>query len=119
VPDQERYSQDNVIITLRFPDGSLGTITYLANGDKSFPKEKLEVFCAGRVAVLDDFRSLETIRDGRRQLRRDPNGQDKGHRNAWKTFLEAVKVGGPPPISYDSLADVTRATFQAVEELNR
>jgi predicted dehydrogenase/threonine dehydrogenase-like Zn-dependent dehydrogenase len=119
MPDQGRYHQDNVVLTLRFPEGSIGTITYLANGDKSVPKEKLEVFCAGRVAILDDFRSLETIKDGRRQVSRDPNGQDKGHRNAWKTFLEAVKIGGPPPIPYDMLADITRATFQAVDELNR
>ena len=106
-------------MTLQFGDGSLGSITYVANGDKSFPKERVEVFCAGRVAVLDDFRSLEMVKDGRRLVVRDYFGQDKGHRAAWKTFLDAVRASGPPPIPYSTLMGVTRATFQAVEALNR
>jgi predicted dehydrogenase len=118
LPDVGRYHQDNAVITLRFADGSLGTITYLANGDKSFPKEKLEVFCAGRVAVLDDFRTLEMVRDGQRQVLRSPFGQDKGHRDAWKAFIDAIRAGGPPPIAYNTLAGITRATFEAAGALN-
>ena len=118
LPDHGRYHQDNVLMTLQFGDGSLGSITYVSNGDKSFPKERVEVFCAGRVAVLDDFRSLEMVKDGRRLVVRNRFGQDKGHRAAWKTFLDAVRAGGPPPIPYSSLLGVTRATFQAVEALN-
>ena len=49
---------DKTTITLSFADGSMGTIHYLANGHKSFPKERLEVFCAGRVLQLDNFRKL-------------------------------------------------------------
>ena len=48
-----------VHLPLRFADGSLGTIQYLANGHKSFPKENLEVFCGGRILQLDNFRSLK------------------------------------------------------------
>jgi len=118
LPDAGRYNQDNVVITMGFADGSLGTISYLANGDKSVPKEKLEVFCAGRVAVLDDFRLLEMAKDGKREVVRDRFGQDKGHRAAWKAFLDAVRTGGPPPIAYTDLIEVTRATFKAVEGLN-
>ncbi len=118
LPDNGRYHQDNIVLTLRFDNGSLGTITYLANGDKSFPKEKVEVFSAGRIAVLDDFRSLETVKDGRRQVFRDRVGQNKGHRAAWKSFLDAVRAGGLPPIPYSTLVGVTRATFQANDALN-
>ena len=118
LPDLGRYHQDNAVLTLRFSDGSLGTITYVANGDKSFPKEKVEVFCAGRVAVLDDFRSLELAKDGHRRIVRDRFSQNKGHRAAWKSFLDAVRAGGPPPIPYSTLIGVTRATFQAAEALS-
>jgi hypothetical protein len=90
----------------------------VANGDKSFPKEKVEVFCAGRVAVLDDFRSLELAKDGHRRIVRDRFSQNKGHRAAWKSFLDAVRAGGPPPIPYSTLIGVTRATFQAAEALS-
>jgi predicted dehydrogenase len=67
LPDIGRYQSDNAVLTLKFPDGSLGVVSYLANGDKSFPKERVEVFCGGRVAVLDDFRSLEMVHHGQRK----------------------------------------------------
>ena len=51
-------ARDSATITLRFADGTLGTITYLANGSKAFPKERLEVFAGGRVLQLDNFRRL-------------------------------------------------------------
>jgi predicted dehydrogenase len=80
LPNDGRYRDDNVIITLEFADGSLGTITYVANGDKSFPKERVEVFGGGCVAVLDDFRRLELVRHGRRKVVKSRLRQDKGHR---------------------------------------
>jgi predicted dehydrogenase/threonine dehydrogenase-like Zn-dependent dehydrogenase len=117
LPDNGRYRQDNALLTLTFPDGSLGSIAYLAHGDKSFPKERVEVFRGGRVAVLDDFRRLETIQDGRRRTYQSRLGQDKGHRGAWTAFLQAVKAGGQPPIPYEELVGVTRATFAAMQSL--
>ena len=56
LPDLGRYRQDNALITLTFPDGSLGSLAYLANGDKSVAKERVEVFCGGTVAAKAEFR---------------------------------------------------------------
>lgn len=117
LPDQGHYREDNAVLTFAFPDGSLGTVAYLANGDKSFPKERVEVFCGGRVAVLDDFRSLETIQDGQRKIYRSRLRQDKGHQAEWEAFADAILEGGPPPIPYDHLFAVAQATFAAVEAL--
>lgn len=117
VPDSGRDQGDNFVLTCTFPDGSLGTVAYLANGDRAFPKERVEVFTAGRVAVLDDFRALETVRDGRRRVQRSRLRQDKGHRAAWEAFVEAIRSGGPPPIPYRHLLGVTEATFAARESL--
>ena len=50
---------DTFTIQLDFADGSIGSIHYFANGSKSFPKERLEVFCGGSVIQLDNFRKLE------------------------------------------------------------
>lgn len=119
LPNQGRYRDDNFTLTLTFPDGSIGTIDYLANGDKSFPKERVEVFCAGSVAVLDDFRSLELVRNGKRERVQARMGQDKGHRALWTAFLQAVKSGGEAPIPYEHLIGVTRATFAAVRSLQQ
>lgn len=117
LPDQGRYHEDNVVITLRYPDGSLGLVTYLANGDKSLPKERVEVFCGGKVGVLDDFRRLELIRDGKREVKRSWLRQDKGHRAEWEAFAEAILNGGEPPIPYRDLFAVTEAAIAAVESL--
>ncbi len=119
LPDLGRYRQDNAVLVFTFPDGSLGTVSYLANGDKAFPKERVEVFAGGRAAVLDDYRSLEIVQNGRRQAYRARLRQDKGHRLEWEKFVEAVLAGGPPPIPYDHLFGVARATFAAVEALRQ
>jgi predicted dehydrogenase/threonine dehydrogenase-like Zn-dependent dehydrogenase len=115
LPDNGKYHQDNLSMTFTFPDGSVGVVDYLASGDKSFPKERLEVFCAGRVAVLEDFRSLEMVLDGRRRLVRKP--QNKGWYNEWVVLARAIQSGGQPPIPYDQLIGVTRATFAAIDSL--
>jgi predicted dehydrogenase len=117
LPNLGLYREDNLSISLEFADGSLGMISYLANGNRSFGKERLEVFCAGRVAVLEDFRSLETVHDGQRRVHHSPLRPDKGHTAEWQAFATAVKAGGPPPIPYAHLLGVTRATFAAVESL--
>ncbi len=117
LPDGGRYRQDNVILTLSFADGSVGTISYLANGDKSVSKERVEVFCGGRVAVLEDFRTLDLVKDGRKNSS-SAMAQDKGHRAVWQAFLQAVKTGGRPPVAYAEIAGVHRAVFVAAQALS-
>ena len=117
LPDAGRYREDNLSLTFSFPDGSIGTLSYLANGDKAFAKERVEVFCAGRVAVLDDFRSLELVQQGKRQVQHARLRQDKGHQAEWQAFSSALLAGGPPPIPYEHLFGVTRASFAAVQAL--
>jgi predicted dehydrogenase len=115
LPDGGKYHEDNLSMTFIFPDGSIGVIDYLANGDKSFPKERVEVFCGGRVAVLDDFRSLELVQDGRRTVTR--KSQDKGWYNEWVAFGCAIREGSEPPIPYEQLIGVTKATFAVIGSL--
>ena len=117
LPDAGRYKEDLLSMTFTFPDGSLGVVDYLANGDKAFAKERVEVFCAGRVAVLDDFRSLELVQDGQRRRIKSGLRQDKGHFIEWQAFAAAIQEGGPPPIPYAQLLGVTRATFAAIQSL--
>jgi predicted dehydrogenase len=104
--DNGKYREDNVSMTFTFPDGSIGVVDYLANGDKSFPKERVEVFCGGRVAVLDDFVSLQVVKDGKKKEER--GAQDKGWVNEWKVFAKSIREGGEPPIPYEQLIGVTK-----------
>ncbi|MBI5933789.1 MAG: bi-domain-containing oxidoreductase [Chloroflexi bacterium] len=117
LPDIGKYREDNVSMTFAFPDGSIGVVDYLANGDKSFAKERVEVFCGGAIAVLDDFRKLETVKDGKRK--EEKRAQDKGWTDEWKAFAKSIREGGAPPIPYEQLIGVTKATFAAVESLRK
>ncbi|NPV77211.1 MAG: Gfo/Idh/MocA family oxidoreductase [Anaerolineae bacterium] len=116
LPDAGKYHQDNVTVLLSFPNGSLGTLHYLANGDKSFPKERIEVFSGGKIAVLNDFRSLELIDQGRRKQMRSWFRQDKGHTAAWNAFLRAVQEH-LPPIPYSHLWGSAAASFAVMTSL--
>jgi predicted dehydrogenase len=107
---------DDVVISLRFADGSIATITYAASGDPGYPKERMEVLGNGTLAVLEDFRSLE-VAHGKR-ARSTSILQDKGHVAECQAFVDAVRRGGPPPIPYASLAATTRATFGVLTALS-
>jgi predicted dehydrogenase len=110
-----RYSGENIVVLIRLSDGSHGTITYLANGDRTFSKERIEVFAGGRVAVLDDFRSLELVRDGRKKVLRSWFQQDKGHYAEWEAFAHALVTGGEAPIAFRELVASALATLNILE----
>jgi len=115
LPNPGQYSNDNVVCSLRFADGSQGTISYLANGDKSYSKERIEVFGGGNVAVLEDFRRLELIRGGKKHLFRSFLRADKGHRGEWAAFIAAIQTGGKSPVHFREVVTTMLATF-ALEE---
>jgi len=90
----------------------LGTISYLANGDKSASKERVEVFGGGSVAILEDFRRLELVRNGRKQVTRARWSQDKGHKAEMQAFVDALLGKTPPPIPFEQVVGSTLATFR-------
>lgn len=110
-----RSSDENVVVTIRFANGSVGTIHYVANGDKSFSKERVEVFGGGGVAVLEDFRRLELVRGGRRKVVESRFKQDKGHRAEWKACAQAILGSGPEPIPFPEIVASTLATLRIAE----
>jgi predicted dehydrogenase/threonine dehydrogenase-like Zn-dependent dehydrogenase len=117
LPNGGKYREDNVSMTFTFPNGSIGVVDYLANGDKSFPKERLEVFCEGTIAVLDDYVSLTTVKNGKKTV--ESGAQDKGWRAEMAAFAESIRSGGEPPIPYDQLIGVTKSTFAAMESIQK
>ena len=113
--DPEHLS-DTVILSLAFQNGSVGTIAYFANGDKSLPKERLEVFAHGCTAVLDDFKRLEIYKGGRR-TRENQLNQDKGQKAEVTAFVRAILDGGTSPIGLDALISTSLVTFKALESI--
>jgi predicted dehydrogenase/threonine dehydrogenase-like Zn-dependent dehydrogenase len=112
VANPGQYSMDNVIASLKFPNGSLATISYLANGDKSASKERVEVFGGGSVAILEDFRRLELVSKGRKKITRSRWIQDKGHKAEMQAFVDVLRGKISPPISFDQIVGSTLATLR-------
>lgn len=104
-------TKDTVSIQLQFSNGSIGTIHYFANGNRAFPKERLEIFAAGKILQLDNFRKLKgygwsgfsTMNLWR---------QDKGQNALVKAFVQAIAAGGPPPIPANEIFEVTRICLE-------
>ena len=118
LPNQGRYRDDNVAVTLTFANGSVGVITYAANGDKAFPKERVEVFGGGATAVLDNFRRLEMVKDGRRNVSKSRLRQDKGFSSEWAAFLQAVRdPNAPAPLTFQEIRATSLATFDIMDSL--
>ena len=107
---------DSLAITLKFADGSVGVITYVANGDPLMPKERLEVMSTGRSAVLDNFQILTLFQQGKRRVFKLAS-VDKGHRSEVTSFLNAVSEGGVSPIPFETLVATSRVTFRVLESL--
>ena len=109
-------TSDKASITLRFENGSIGTILYLANGHKSFPKERLEVFAGGRILQLDNFRKLKGYGwpgFNRMNLWR----QDKGQKACATAFVRAIEQHGVSPIPFDEVMEVSRVSIQVAQAL--
>ncbi|HET6737320.1 MAG TPA: bi-domain-containing oxidoreductase, partial [Kribbella sp.] len=100
----------DVLVTLRFANGSVGTITYVGGGNARFPKETIDITGGGRNARFDNFQSA-SVWAGRKPTTRKSRSTDKGQRTELERFVAAVKSGGPMPIPFDQLVATTRATI--------
>jgi len=109
--------RNDVLATFRFANGAAGTISYLTGGNVRFPKETLDVVGGGRSARLDNFKTASVWTGRRKSTVRARGGQDKGQHQEMAAFVEAVRTGGPMPVSIDSLLATTRATIAVGESL--
>ncbi len=107
-------TQDTVTLQFKFADDSIGTVHYFANGSKSFPKERLEVFAAGRVLQLDNFRKLTGYGwpgFSKMNLWR----QDKGQKACVNSFIDAVEQKLPSPIKAAEIFEISRISIELIQ----
>jgi predicted dehydrogenase/threonine dehydrogenase-like Zn-dependent dehydrogenase len=114
--DHAAVDDDSVFVTLKFADGSNGTVAYLAEGDRALQKERVEIYGAGRTFVVEDFHASAAYRDGR-ETRTRLRAQDKGQREQVRAVCEALRTGAPAPVPLGELAATTRATFRILDSL--
>ncbi|MFZ5951181.1 MAG: Gfo/Idh/MocA family protein, partial [Candidatus Rifleibacteriota bacterium] len=111
-PLAEGRMPDTATISLSFKNGSIGTVHYFANGNKDFPKERVEIFSNGGILQIDNFKTLTSF--GFAGVKNQSLwAQDKGHTNCIGSFIEAIDEGKPAPISFAEIYEVSRATLLA------
>lgn len=109
--------RSNFSATVAFADGSVGHVIYSSDGGASMPKERIELFCGGKSAALDDFRSL-TIFNERSAHTESLRTQDKGQRAMLAAFLDAVRGRHPFPVQPEAFFTSTRLTLAAQQSLD-
>jgi predicted dehydrogenase len=104
-------SGEDLAVQIRFRNGSLGSVTYVTNGNNRYPKETLDVSAGGRTGRLDNFQSARLWHGRSKSVKRALTGQDKGQAPMLASFVDAVLTGRPMPIDLGSLVATTRATL--------
>lgn len=109
-------NNDTLTISLKYENGSIGSIQYFANGSKSLAKEYIEIYSHGRTFILKDFRELEIYGTGK-PFRKKLLSQDKGQKTEVKVFIDSILNGDPPIIPIEQIFNTTEVTFKIVESV--
>jgi polar amino acid transport system substrate-binding protein len=112
--NSKMVNHDNVTITLRFMNGSVGNIIYLACGDKLLSKERVEIFGGGKTFIINDFKVGESYVNGSRKKIKQPG---KGYKEEVELFFKSILEGHESPIPFDSVYKTTATTFRIIDSL--
>jgi len=115
--NQQVENFDNVNIIVKYSDGSIGNLLYLANGDSSLSKEYCEVYCGGDTTIMDNFKSVSFFKNGKKN-RKSYDGS-KGHKEEVKYFLERIKGVVPIKLNFESIYLTTLVTLRIMESLRK
>lgn len=111
----EYSNMDNVSIVIKYRDGSIGTVIYSSMGDTAMSKEYCEIYCEGKSAIMDNFKTVKFYRAGKEYIHNYDG--DKGIKAEINEVIESLRKDKPFPIPFHSIVATTKATFAAVESL--
>ncbi|MDI6842824.1 MAG: bi-domain-containing oxidoreductase [Anaerosomatales bacterium] len=106
---------DNFTATFTFEDGSVATLVYTALGSTDHPKEQAEVFCDGKVCVLEEYRALRVV--GSPAAGIETKVVDKGQAAEIAAFARAIREGGEWPIPLWQQEQAMRMAFDVEDAL--
>jgi len=87
--NQSIVNNDNVVISLKFADGSVGSLTYSGTGDKAYSRETLEIFFDGKTIVSRDFCNSE-LHGTDKTVAFKTRGQEMGYTEELQHFVNCV-----------------------------
>ncbi|MBI2082662.1 MAG: bi-domain-containing oxidoreductase [Deltaproteobacteria bacterium] len=106
----------NLLATICFENGSVGSISYIINSDASFPRERIEIFGRNSVAVIDNFKQA-SITHGGKSRRMRKWARNMGYEEEIKLVLKTFRENGPLPIPLEDLVATSLTTFKIEEAL--
>ena len=110
-------SRDNLIVTLKYKDGSICILTYTALGDKSYPKETLEIYFDNKIITMNDYKELKGY--GIKMANINSKFSEKGHYEELIIFSQAIKDGTKYPIPLWQIEQATQIGFSVEEEIKK
>jgi polar amino acid transport system substrate-binding protein len=110
--------KDNLAVSMQMDNGAAVGIVYASNGDKSFPREKVEVFAGGSVCLIENFKKITFVSSGNKKTNKSLE-VDRGHTNEINAVIDALKNGKPSPIEFRSVIATMLATFAIEKSFTR
>ena len=107
---------ESASVTITYAGGSVATIHYSGAGAASMPKERVEVLCAGRSWVLDDFAELTSYTAAGKQTR-TAKRPDKGHAGLMARVLAACRGEQRFVPGVEAAYSAQRVALAAVESI--
>lgn len=103
------FKSDNLVISIKLSNGSLGSIVYYANGHKRYPREIVEISGNGMVGIINNFVKSRVFRGNDLKNKRT-FGVDRGHKNEMKEFIDACELNYSP-FKYNELFQTTLSSI--------
>jgi len=115
-PRTEKYlKNDNFTVNLKFKDGSICNLIYVALGAREYPKEQMKIYFDGKMILLNDYKEMKVFGVKIKGLKMR---QDKGHFSEIEEFAQAIKNGSGYPISIWQLTQATKISFEVEKQIN-
>ena len=108
--------EENFAFNIEYENGSLGTVIYSGLGNFRLPKEYIEVYGNGNIMVIDNFKNARIIYPGKTK-KFNLKHQHKGYLEELEALMDAIRTGGPSPISLEELYMSHLVTFKVAESL--
>jgi predicted dehydrogenase/threonine dehydrogenase-like Zn-dependent dehydrogenase len=93
-------NNDNVAISFKLADGSVGTLIYSASGDKAYSREMLEVFFDEQTIVSRDFRVSDLHKNGK-QTSFKTSSQEMGYVQELENFIACARGTETPQLDLE------------------
>jgi predicted dehydrogenase/threonine dehydrogenase-like Zn-dependent dehydrogenase len=108
-------ARDNFVATLKYPEGSVASLTYSSLGTRSMDRERLEVFAQGHAFVLNDFKTLYSYGVKKEEFKL--KGQDKGHAKEFEEVFNMLSSRPSKAITFEEAVEAMRTTFEVDSKL--